>query len=118
MSRLPLTPNLQAGRLNRRITINAPNTASDAFNQPQPTWTQVYSCWAEIAVVTGKDVYSLGQGFTAQVTHRVTVRYTTAVTITAGMQVVYGARTFIVQAVSDPLEDRTQFVLYCMEESR
>lgn len=108
---------LSAGQLNRPIVIESPSTTKDAFGQPSTTgWTALLSTWASIRAVTSKEVYALGAGFTSQVTHKVTLRYPT-VTITPAMRVIYRGRTFVVQAVQDPDEERVQLDLLCLEET-
>ena len=72
---------------------------------------------ADIKAATGKDIYALGAGFTSTVTHKVTIRYP-AVTIQAGMFVLYGSRSFLVQTVSDPDELRVQLDIMCQEQTR
>jgi SPP1 family predicted phage head-tail adaptor len=108
---------IASGQLNRPITIEAQSTAPDSFGQPQQTWTTVLSTWAGIGVVTSKEVYALGAGFTSQVTHKITLRFPT-VAITTAMRVVYRGRTFIIQAMSDPDEDRREMHLMCLEQAK
>jgi SPP1 family predicted phage head-tail adaptor len=108
---------IASGRLNRPITIEAQSTAPDSFGQPQQTWATVLSTWAGIGVVTSKEVYALGAGFTSQVTHKITMRFPTPA-ITTAMRVVYRGRTFIIQTVSDPDEDRREMHLICLEQMK
>jgi SPP1 family predicted phage head-tail adaptor len=107
--------NISAGSPRHRITVNAPGTYPDAYGQPVQTWTLLYECWAGINAITSKEMYSLG-GFTSQVTHKVTLRYP-AISIKAGMQVLYEGRTFSIQAVSDPTELKAELDLFCQETS-
>lgn len=108
---------MRAGRLKRRVTLQAPSTTKDAFGQPLQQWTDALDTWAEIATITAREVYALGSGFTAQVSHRVTLRFPD-VALAAGMRVSYEARLFLVQAVSDPSEDRRELDLLCLELSK
>ena len=62
-------------------------------------------------------MYATGAGFTGQLTHKVVIRYP-AVKITTGMQVLYMDRTFLVQTVTDPNENRVELDLMCLELSR
>ena len=104
-----------AGKLNRRITIQSPSTTTDAFGSPVATWTYVVTTWASIAAPTSKEVYALGAGFTAQITHKIVIRYREG--ITSAMRIKYRSRIFQVQAVSDPNEDRVRLVLMCLERN-
>lgn len=38
----------QAGRLDRRITIQQATLANDSFGQPIETWTDYQTCWAKV----------------------------------------------------------------------
>lgn len=109
---------MEAGKLKRPITIESPSTKQDNSGQPTDTWATVCSTWAAINAVTSKEVYALGAGFTSQVTHKVTVRHNPALCIEAGYRILYRNRIFLVQAVSDPDEQRVQRDLMCLELSK
>lgn len=104
---------LAAGTLNRRVTIQSQLTTQDSYGQEQQTWTDVLTCWASIHAATSREVYAAA-GFVSQLSHVVTVRYTFT-PITSAMRVLYGTRTFQVQAVVDPDESRVMLNLYCLE---
>jgi len=106
---------MQSGKLNRRITIQSQTATKDAFGSLLATWSDVTCTWASIAAPTSKEVYALGAGFTAQVTHRIVIRYRDG--ITSAMRVNYRGRIFQIQAISDPDEDRVQLVLMCLERN-
>lgn len=106
---------MQAGKLNRQVTIASASPAQDAFGEPAQTWTEVFSCWAHLAALTGREVYALGAGFSSQVTHKVTIRYTLQ-PIVSGMRVMYGSRVLLVQAVQNPDEANLQLELLCLEQ--
>lgn len=107
---------MEIGQLRRPITITTPSITSDAFGQPTTTgWTTLLSTWASIHAASSKDVYSLGAGFTSQISHKIVVRYHPSITIPAGAQILYDGRTFIVQAVTDPDEQMVQLHLMCLE---
>lgn len=104
---------LSAGSLQRRITIQAQTTTQDSYGAEQQTWNDVLSCWASIKAASSREVYAAA-GFVSQLSHIVTIRYTTTA-ITSAMRVLYGTRTFLVQAVVDPDESRVMLNLYCLE---
>jgi len=109
---------MQSGKIKRPIVINALSTSQDAFGQPVQTWTQLLQTWAEINAISSKEVYALSAGFDSQVTHSVVIRFRVAVVITAGMQVVYRNRVFLIQAVTDPTEERRELHLLCLEQTK
>lgn len=104
---------MNAGQLNRRIAIQVSATSRDSTGQQQQTWTDVLTCWASIHAATSRDVYASG-GFVSQLSHIITIRYTST-PITSAMRVLYGTRTFQVQAVTDPDESRVMLNLLCLE---
>jgi SPP1 family predicted phage head-tail adaptor len=109
---------MRAGNLRRRIKLLQQSPAKDSFGQPIETdWRTVLTTQAQIAAVTGREIFALGSGFTSQVTHRVTLRFP-AVAVTAGMRVSYESRLFQVQVVSDPTEDKRELDLLCLEISK
>jgi SPP1 family predicted phage head-tail adaptor len=108
---------LAAGELNRRISIEAPSTATDSYGQPAQTWMTLLSTWACIRAITSREVYALGAGFTSQVSHKIVLRFTPT-TITTAMRVAYRDRTFVIQAISDPDEDRRELNLIVLELSK
>lgn len=109
---------MRAALMRQEITIVQPGAAGqDQYGEPAPAMLPaalVFQTWAQIAAVTSREVYALGAGFTGQVTHKVTMRWT-ATPIAAGMQVLYDGRTFEVQSVSDPTEMRRELDLMCQE---
>lgn len=108
---MPTLP-LQAGQLNRPITIEAVTPAGDGSGGS--THTTILQCFAGIRAANGKDVYA-ASGFVEQISHVVTLRWVDA-GIASGQRVLYGTRSFRIQAVSDPDEGRKQLNLLCLEE--
>jgi SPP1 family predicted phage head-tail adaptor len=109
---------MRSGQLKRRIAITAPSETQDQSGQPGAgPDTTVLSCRAAITVASSKEIYALGAGFTAQVTHKVTVRFP-SVSLAQGMTVLYRDRRFLVQLVSDPDENRRELNLMCLEQPK
>lgn len=108
-------PNLNAGRMNRRITVSTQSQTTDADGTPLNTWNPLYLCWASITALTSKEVYATG-GFNSQVTHKVAIRYP-AVLIVAGNQVTCDGQTLKIQAVSDPDGLKRELDLFCLDST-
>jgi SPP1 family predicted phage head-tail adaptor len=104
---------IEAGKLNRRIQIQAQSTEQDAAGQPLG-WTTVYSCWAAIDVVNSQLTYETAE-FVSNVTHKITVRDPRSVSISAANRVVYGAHTYEVKAVLNPGQRNEELQLICYE---
>ncbi|MFC6644142.1 phage head closure protein [Granulicella cerasi] len=104
---------MNAGSLNRRITIQQQSTSQDAYGQQLASWTDALSTWASIRAATGKEIYA-ASGFVSELSHIITIRYP-AIKVSNAMRVLYDNRIFNIQAVSDPDEGKVQTNLLCLE---
>lgn len=89
---------MQAGHLNRRITLQQRTAGQDATGQPVQTWTDVATVWAGIKAKTGREL-DLAKSVQSEVSHTITIRYRTG--ISAAMRAVLGTRIFNIAAVID-----------------
>lgn len=87
---------MQAGRLNRRCTLQTPSTGVDELGQPVPGWTDVATVWADIRMKSGLEAIKAGASVSV-VQASIRVRYRAG--ITAGMRVVHNFQAFNVVAV-------------------
>ncbi|MEM5384142.1 phage head closure protein [Paraburkholderia phymatum] len=87
---------LQAGSLNRRITIQRQSTVQDSEGQPESVWSDVATVWASIAHKSGLQTIR-GDAEVSLVQASIRVRYRSDVA--AGMRVVHGATTYQIRAV-------------------
>lgn len=87
---------MQAGRLNRRCTLQAPGTTQDELGQPIPGWTDVATVWADIRMKSGLEAIKAGATVSV-VQASIRVRYRAG--ITAGMRVVHNLQAFNITAV-------------------
>lgn len=87
---------MQAGRLNRRCTLQAPGTATDELGQPIPGWTDVALVWASIRHLSGVEAIK-ADAVTSTVKASIRIRYRTG--LNAGMRVVHGAQVYSIEAV-------------------
>ena len=103
---------LQAGDLNRRITLQVRGSTRDSYGQQATTWTDWATCWARIEPMDGREVVA-AKSVNAETSHLVTIRYRAGVT--AAMRVIFGARIFNVLSVIEPEMARVSLVLACSE---
>ena len=87
---------MQAGRLNRRCTLQSPSQSVDALGQPIPGWTDVATVWADIRMKSGLEAIKAGAPVSV-VQASIRVRYRTG--ITAGMRVVHNLQAYNITAV-------------------
>lgn len=100
---------MRAGKLNQRVTLQAPATGQDAYGQPLTGWTDVATVWASIADMSGRE-YIAAAGVQASVQTKIMIRYRTGVV--AKMRVLHGADVYDIDAVLN--QDRISQVLMCI----
>lgn len=87
---------MQAGRLNRRCTLQAPGTTQDELGQPIPGWTDVATLWADIRMKSGLEAIKAGATVSV-VQASIRVRYRAG--ITAGMRIIHNLQAYNITAV-------------------
>ena len=101
---------MQAGRLNRRCTLQSPSQSVDAIGQPTPGWTDVATVWANIKVEKGMEhIRASADASTVPVSIR--VRYRTD--LDASMRVVHGSTVYAVKAVMPDVAGRQFTDMVC-----
>lgn len=101
---------MQAGLLNRRVTLQAPGTTQDELGQPIPGWTDVATLWADIRMKSGLESIKAGAPVSV-VQASIRVRYRAG--ITAGMRVVLNLQAFNIVAVLPDVGGREYVDLVC-----
>lgn len=76
---------IEAGRLNRRITIQQKSSTANSFGEPENGWTDVTRVWAELKTLTVKDV-NRQHGQKEQAEAKFLIRHRTDVTTTMRLQ--------------------------------
>lgn len=104
---------VQPGELRHSVQIQQLQGGQASDGSPTQSWTTVLSPMAAIMTASSREVYQAAQ-FTAQVSHVLKIRWT-AVPLSGGMQVLYGSRTFKVQAIENVLERNRVLMLHCLE---
>lgn len=106
------------GYCRNQVTIQRKSSEQDSGGDPTESWIPVLTALAGITTQTQREAYQTGQvaQFVPQVVHIVTLRYPVPdVMIAGGMQVVFGARIFIVQAADNVQERNRVLNLTCLE---
>ena len=101
---------MQAGRLNRRCTLQAPGTTQDELGQPIHGWTDVATVWGDVRLRSGLESVKAG-AVVSTVQASVRIRYRTG--INAGMRVLVGAVPYEVLAVQPDVGGREYVDLVC-----
>ena len=89
---------MEAGKLNRRITIQRKTVTPDSYNQPIETWVDAFTVWCRVVSSGGKEYYA-AQKLNASTEIVFSVRYTTGIASTDRIK--YGSRVFEILSVND-----------------
>ena len=101
---------MQAGRLNRRCTLQGPGTATDEIGQPIPGWTDVATVWGDVRLRSGLESVKAGT-VVSTVQASVRIRYRTG--ITAGMRLLVDSVAYGIVAVQPDVGGREYVDLVC-----
>ncbi len=112
------SPVLQAGKLRHRVTIVKPTLVQDAaggWNAFQDV--VICTMWATIEALTGTEKFAAHE-FSTEVTHAIYMRHPRTLVpggIQGKMNVNYGKRTFMIEAVLNADERNKLLELICVE---
>ena len=102
------------GSLKHRISIQAMTRTDDGLGGAEETWATETTRWANIRPLSGKELFQ-AQQVESKVTHEVTIRYDSNLTIDATRRILYGTRTFEIHAVINIDESNKYYKLLCSE---
>ncbi len=103
---------MDAGRLDKRVTLRSKVVAQDAWGAPVETWSDVAIVWAAVEPLSGREFFAAAQ-VQAEQMQRITIRYRTGVT--TAMRVAWAGRLFDITAVIDWRERHEALQLMCRE---
>lgn len=103
---------LEAGRLDKRVTLQAHGITQDANGTPVEGWSDVATVWAAVEPLSGREFFAAAQ-VQAEQMQRITIRYRTGVT--TAMRVTWAGRVFDITAVIDWRERHEALQLMCRE---
>ena len=109
---------MQAGKLNRRITIEQRSTTQDAIGQPVETWTTVATVWADVRSTNGLSFIKEAIKADADVSiSRVSFRIRHRTGINAGMRVVFNTENYDIEAVMPDMAGKRHLDIVCQKVS-
>lgn len=109
---MPLTTHIGAGYLNRLVHLQNPPSTENTFGNQTGSWTTTDTVWARIKPASGALIFVGGQLYPSY-TWDITIRYRPNITVRK--RVVYGTKTFVIQSVTDVMDQRTLLILHCNE---
>lgn len=101
---------MQAGRLNRRCTLQQPGTTTDEIGQPIPGWTDVATVWGDVRLRSGLESVKAG-AVVSTVQASVRIRYRSGVN--AGMRLMHNLQAYEILAVQPDVGGREYVDLVC-----
>jgi head-tail adaptor len=111
---------MDAGRLNKPVTILSPSTVTNAYNEPSTQWATVTTTMAAIEDMDVSQLFQTGQ-FVDKVTTKITMRWRSGVILSGGNRIQYVdptagiTHTYEVKAVTNPKKQNVWFIAFCYE---
>ena len=103
---------MEAGKLNRLITIQKKLVMHDSYGQAVETWNSDFTTWASMVTSGGSEFYA-AQKLNASTTAVFKVRYTQRIQVTN--RVVLGNRVFEILSINEIDGMRTELAISCKE---
>lgn len=99
---------MQAGKLNRRVTIQSATTVQNEIGEMVAGWADVATVYASIVDITGREYISAG-GVQNQAQTKIAIRYRAGVL--PAMRVLHGAIAYNIESVLG--QDKKSLLLMC-----
>jgi SPP1 family predicted phage head-tail adaptor len=103
---------MRAGKLRRRLIIQQATETQGATGEMAVTWGTFATVWGSVEPLRGREFWAAKE-MQAQVDTRIRIRYLEGVT--PKMQVLDGARIFLIYAVIDPETRHQELQLMAQE---
>ena len=106
---------MRIGELKQRITLQRRSITQSSSGEPTETWTDLGTRWANVTPLSAKE-YQLAQQTNADITHKVTIRYTNNFTPTTTDRFIYNGRTFHIDSIINVDEANTEYQIMAKEQ--
>jgi len=112
---MPFVPRLESGKLRHRIDILNAVTGQDSMGgQTAGAGSTFATVWASVEALSAREIFA-AQQITAQVSHKVTIRWLDGVK--AKMAVSFDGRAFDIVGVQNPDGRHKMLILLCLERN-
>lgn len=101
---------MNIGKLNRLITIQRPNPATNEYGEPVGGWIDVASVWANVRHISGMETLKSDADISIV---RASIRIRRRRDVDAGMRVLVDGKTYDIRAVLDDVFGREYCDLTC-----
>jgi len=102
---------MNAGRLNRRITIQSRPMGQDSYGQETGSWTNFATLWADVEPITGNEFFTAA-AVGSEINRRIVTRYHAG--ISASQRILLGDEVLDIEAVM-PDRRKTQLEILCKQ---
>ena len=103
---------MRIGRLRHRIEIQQATETRNNYGEPVVSWATFRKCWASVEPLRGRELWAALEQ-QARVSTRIRIRY--LADVTPKMRVVFGSKTYLINAVIDHEERHVEMQLMCEE---
>ena len=103
---------LDAGILNKRITIQATTETPDGRGGFTEAWSDIGTCWADIRPLFAKQIFEY-RSLNVHATHQIKVR--ASVDVDEDNRILYGTRIFEILTIENEAEAEVVKWLVCKE---
>ncbi len=106
---------MKAGKMRNRITIQTKTVAKGSAGGQVETWTDLYTCYADIESTVGREFQGRGQ-VKSESTHKFWIWYDYNIgMITPKMRISFDSRLFDIESVVDPDERKVSLLIMAVE---
>lgn len=106
---------INAGELRHRVAIQAKASTYDSRGQNSASWSTSTTVWAQIETLTGKELEQARKNY-ADATHRVTMRYLSAATLTTKNRLLFGSRALNIGSINKVDQVSESLIVICGED--
>ncbi|MBU1067477.1 phage head closure protein [Patescibacteria group bacterium] len=112
---------MDPGKINNRITLQAPTIVRDDYGGETKTWTDVATVWANVKPLSGKemarglDQYGGGSVIESEISHRVWIRFRRD--IRTSWRLKFGYKYLDIQAVINIGSNDVELEVLCLEQN-
>ena len=103
---------MQAGKYNKRVTIEQASIVQDVSGQETNTWATLLTVWASIIPKNNVEAED-NTKLKVSTFYEVTIRYTTE--LIGECRILYGTKYLDIQSVINPYESDKELLLTCVE---
>ena len=101
---------MEMGLLRHRVDIQQRSGTLDTFGQAVQTWTTLFTVWASIEDISGKELLA-SMAINSEISTHIYIRYRAG--ITAANRVLYQGTAYNIQAVVDATGRKRELHLMC-----